>query len=629
MKRDKVTYHRGTPALWPGRTFDFSLDRSVEIDYLYRPVRKLWLEYNEDPVYFKIFPIADQAEALTSDDPLGLSNNHVYWAPSPWLFNFYPGMELKDAIDEAKWKWDLAWYAEDSNRQFLTFLRGFTLGYREEGVSDLKITVASPMALWDYYEEVDSIPMAGRIKFFPSERMQVGGTATVKYGIDKKEIRGRNEVLGFDINYDLWDKTNIFAEIAASRTHISQRNKDNRKGWGEDLRKWGEAGKAGIKSDMLFGENNRLKWDFTFSAMTEDFDPGLADYRDTRVDRDWGRHIWFDPLPGQDMAIRIGDSIDVNRFVFGLNANADILDNLFNLYFTFRNAHTWKDEKFVENILRLEGTCNPFKDLQLKALALHRAYPRTVGNCDPLIRDRYTDEFYRNFQVADGEKVELMTFSGGAKVDLIDNKVSIYGIFETTNDPQDFPRSVLSNVAYNTLFDTNSTLEEDYGVTLNKLIPQVYNQNIFDLPPYDFYNIWKAVVSVKPVDNFLLKYTHVTNGNPNYAPLFDNNHNHDSIELTFVPVNKLSITGGYSISRIIDLRRAIDTDGEDKNFNAHHNLYAQLDWDIKKDQRLTLQLGEAWIHEEDPGMFGTRWPSTRVSVLDTRKIFRLFFQGKF
>ena len=628
--KNKVTEHIGTPALWPARVFDFSRNRSVEIDYLFRGVRKLWVEYNEEPVYFKAFAMADQAEALTSDDPMKLSNNHVYWAPSPWLFYFDPGINLLIAQEQARWKWDLTWYAEDSNRHYLTFLRGFTVGYKKPDAVDINITVASPMNLWDYYEDVTSIPMAGRIKFYPAEGLEVGAVATVKYGIHKKKIKGRNEVIGFDLSYDLWDKTTLFGEIAGSRTHISEPNRDNRKGWGEDLRKWGEAGKAGVKSEAAFAGNNTLDWDFSFAAMTEEFDPGLADYKDTRVDRDWGRHIWFDPLSDEDKAIRIGDSIDINRYVFGANARANLLNNLLDFRFNFRNARTWDDNKFVENILRAEATFNPFKNIQLKGLALYRAYPNTTGNFDSFLRDRYTDGFLRNFNIEDGDNADLMTFSGGAKVDLLDGKISVYGIYEATNDPQDFPRSALSNVAYNTLLAANSTLAGDHGITVNRLITQAYNQNLFDLPPYDFYNIWKGVIAVRPLDNVMLKYTHVTNGNRNYAALFDNNHNHDAFEIAYTPVKNVSLRGGYSISRIINLRRAIDTAGADRQFTAHHNLYARLNWNLNESQKLTLQYGEAWIQDDDlTGVFGTRWPSTRTSVLDTRHIFRAFFQGEF
>jgi hypothetical protein len=322
------------------------------------------------------------------------------------------------------------------------------------------------------------------------------------------------------------------------------------------------------------------------------------------------------------MAIRIGDSLDVNRRVIGANARASLIDNMVDIYFNFRNARKAYDDKFIENITRVEATCNPTANFQLKGLALHRAYPRSLGNWDPFLKDRYTDEAYRNYHISDDQKTDLMTFSGGAKVDLFGKKLTLYGIYEATNDPQDFPRSIVNNTNYNTV-----VIEDD--ISYNRLITQVYRQDLFDLPPYGFYNIWKGVITLRPADNLAITFTHVTNGNRNYAALVDNNHNHDGIEIVYVPRKDVSLRLGYSISRIIDLNRAIDTRGGDRQFRPHHNVFAQANWNVRKDQLLTLQFGEAWIEQPEGGVFGTKWPSTRVSVLDTRPIFRAFYQGKF
>jgi len=617
--QDKVTHDlvqsRPMPAgLGQRIAYNLSLNRSVEIDHLFRPVRKLWVEYNEEPLYVKAFPMADQAEALTTDDPLKLSNNHVYWAPSPWLFRFNPGMSLLNAIDPAKWDWDLAWFAEDSNRNYLTFLRGVALEYKVKDIAEIKITGATPMSLWDYYEEVDSIPIAARAKFYPSNRITAGATYTSKYGIYKKRLRAVNQVMGMDAAYHIADETDIFGEYAVSYEGIEHPGISRQ-------RFYGLAWTAGMKSEVKLDERNKFDGDISFTWMGEDFRPGLSDYKDTRVDREWGRHIWFDPLSPDDQHIRIGNSIDVNRYVLGLNAHADISDKLFDFYFNFRNAHESVNGKFIESILRLEAICNPYPNLQIKGLGLYRVHPLSVGGLDPLIRSRYTDDRILNAVIPDGKNADVATISGGAKLDLLDGKVSVYGIYEATNDPQDFPRGILNDLTREVIGESD--------IRFDRLVPFLYSQYLFDFPPYRFYSIAKAVLTVKPVDNLSVKYTHVTNGNRNYAALFDNNHNHDSIELTYDIAKDMDFHWGYSLSRVLDIPRANNTEGYDMQFRPHHNIFAQLNWKLKNDQKLTFMFGEAWIQNENPGVFSTRWPSTRVSVLDTRRIFRMFFQGKF
>lgn len=615
VKGNKVDYQRASPSLWSAPAFDFSKNNSAEIEYLFRPVRKLWVEYQEEPVYLKVFPIADQAEALSSDDPLRLSNNHVYWAPSPWLFSFDPGMALTTAQQEAKWNWDLVWFAEDSNRQFLTFLRGLTFAYEHGDMASFRMTAATPMSLWDYYQEGTSFPMAFRTKITPSDKLQVGSTYTLKLGVHKHDIRGINQALGFDVDYNLWDLAELFGEYAASYNYL--RHPDDSK-----QINLGQAYKTGIKSSFDLRGGNRFNWDVSLALMSKDFRPGLADYKDTRVDRDWGRHIWFDPITPEDQGIRIGDSIDINRYVIGMNARSILFNNLVDFYFNFRNAHNSYDDKFIENIIRLEAVLNPMADVQLKGLALHRRYPDSIGDYDQFLRDRYTDELLRNYRVDDGYEVELVTLSGGAKVDFFDKRLSVYGIYEATNDPQDFPRSALNSIAFNTV-----VIEDN--IRFNRLITQVYDQDFFDLPPYGFYNIWKGVVMVRPLDNFSVRYTHVTNGNRNYAALIDDNHNHDAIEVGYAPVKNITTQFGYSVSRIINLNRAIDANSRAKDFEQHHNIYAQLNWDFKKDHRLTVQFGEAWLQQQPGSLFGPKWISTSPAVLDTVEIVRIFYQGKF
>ena len=608
---------QGSGGVFTATEFTLSADRSADLDFIFRPVRKAWVEYTEDPLYIKVFPISDQSEALSSDDPLKLSNNHVYWAPSPWLFSFDPGQVFTDgSVDLAKWNWDLAWYAEDSNRQYLTFLRGATIGYDAGDVATVDFTIASPLELWGYYNEFDSLPMAGRLKLNPNGDLVVGSTYTSKFGIHDSGVKASDQTLGVDATYSIGERTDIFAEYAASRTEMVEADARHK-------RDTGYAVKTGLKSRLDFDDSNKLGWDLSFTYMSEDFSTALADYKDTRIDRDWGRHIWFDQLSLEDRDIKIGDSVDINRYVIGMNARARLMDNFFDIYFNFRNAHKANSSKFVENILRLETTCNPLSNVQLKGLALHRMYHDSVGGLDPFIFDRYTDEPYTNSFITDGMETDLMTFSGGAKVDFLEGKLSVYGIYEATNDPQEFPRDELNN------YIDNGTLSGDDDILVNTLVPNLYSQDLFDLPPYDFYNIWKGVVAVRPVENVSLKFTHVTNGNRNYAALFDNNHNHDSVELYYSPKKDMRFNIGYSISRVIDLKRALDTNGAEREFKPYHNVFAQFDWKFKKNQRITFLYGEAWIQEEDPGMFGTRWPSTRVSALETRHIVRVFYQGKF
>jgi hypothetical protein len=627
------------PALWGSPAFTLSPNNSTEIDYKLMPVRKLWVTYDQEPLYIKIFPIADQAEALTSDDPMQLSNNHPYWAPSPWLYNYVHGIQFTNgSVFQSRWDNTLPAYAQDSSRNFLTFLRGVTISYKKSDLADFTTTIAAPMSLWDDFDYVDSVPIAARLRVHPNDDVLMGVTVTDKMGIFKNAVKANNIVGAVDGTYRLFGETFAFGELAGSYADYSYAN-DMRQGFN------GIAYKAGMRSTNDLAHGNKFIWDASFTSMSKQFQPGLSDYRDTRVDRDWGRHILFDPFSEDDWNDRIGDSVDVNRLVIGGNCRIILFDSLFDIFVNVRNAHEEQTGKFIENIIRVEPTFNPHKRVQIKGLYLQRNYPNAQGDMDPILKERFTDLPWMNYGVTDGSKTAIYTYSGGAKVDIIPNKLAVYGIYEATNDPQDFPRGICNNVAFNTTVPADDTDDwlSNSNLMFDRLISQVYSQQIFGAQPaYDFYSIWKAKIGYSPIKNLRITYTHVTNQNKNYAALLDDNHDHDSVDVAYKPFDRVMLRAGWSVSRIIDIRRALDnvmssppSSYYDRAWEAHHNIYAQMEYDVnkKKAQKLIVQFGEYGLLSGDMGLFGgsveRRYVSSKAAVYDTRAIVRLFYMGKF
>ncbi len=124
---------------------------SKKIDMNFIPVREFWFDFKDEEHLLRIFPIAYQDQALTTDDPLRLSNNHTWWEESPWLADWRQGNLNIGAtpVDFRKGAWDdsLAFFTRDSDGLRLTALRGAAFSY--DGVDmKLKSTVASPKNLW-------------------------------------------------------------------------------------------------------------------------------------------------------------------------------------------------------------------------------------------------------------------------------------------------------------------------------------------------------------------------------------------------------------------------------------------------------------------------------------------------
>src|SRR3989338_4957013 len=155
----------------------------LDIDYEFRPIRKLWMDYNEVQWHLRVFALADQNQALTTDDPLELSNHKDYWQQSPWLYQYKPIQFFTDrSIRRGHYDDSLSFLARDSEGNRLVLLRGASLE-ANLGKTYIASTVAAPFTPWDEeFFSADNVPGAVRIKHKISEKMMVGGTYTFRTG---------------------------------------------------------------------------------------------------------------------------------------------------------------------------------------------------------------------------------------------------------------------------------------------------------------------------------------------------------------------------------------------------------------------------------------------------------------
>ncbi|MBI4352516.1 MAG: hypothetical protein HY593_01190, partial [Candidatus Omnitrophica bacterium] len=121
-----------------------------EVDFEFRPIRKLWVDAKKEENWrLRVFALADENQALTTDDPLELSNHKQYWQQSPWLHQYKPIQFFTDrSIKRGYYSDALSFLARDSQGNRLVLLRGASF----EGNFDktyLVSTVAAPFTPWD------------------------------------------------------------------------------------------------------------------------------------------------------------------------------------------------------------------------------------------------------------------------------------------------------------------------------------------------------------------------------------------------------------------------------------------------------------------------------------------------
>ena len=82
----------------------------MKVDYTFQPLRELWFDFKPgDNSKIRIFPMAYQDQALTTDEPLRLSNNRSWWEESPWIDDWRPGQlnsGVPAPVDFTKGWWD-------------------------------------------------------------------------------------------------------------------------------------------------------------------------------------------------------------------------------------------------------------------------------------------------------------------------------------------------------------------------------------------------------------------------------------------------------------------------------------------------------------------------------------------
>ncbi len=586
---------------------------SQDIDYMYRPFREVVLQYASEELDFQLFPIAYEDKAYTSDDPLILSNNHYWWEESAWLDYYSPSVQYTRTnfpIERGRWMKRFSFVSKDSNFQRLTFLRGFSFNFYPDSRSSFDFVLVSPLSLWDDYRTANSVEGALRFKYSPTEKLTLGFLNTNKLGLNSGSLEARNHVWGIDFRYKFDEDTQWFGEFATSFTSFEEADD-------YDYDYQGYAYMQGLSFK---------KAKFYWAYLDDKFYPGLTSYRYTRQDLFFSRHIHFFDLYPDDEAFRIGNSIDVGRQVVGLRYEDNFLNRRLHLLFDLRNVH--KDSgKYIETISRLETTAEINPRLTMKTLFWYKDLPKTHAGLDPLINTKNVyyltdyfsdcDEPVRNPEVVDGKDPSIGHFSLGFKYEPFE-WLSFIPIYERTNDPGDFPRSLLSTSWYEDVFTE--------GRWYDRMVPTLYDQGFFDLPPYDYYSIVKLKTVIRPYQNLdiILSFTKNTN---KYDAGLDDNINHAGLELEYRPSKKWTLWFKYMYTRMIDIYAQIknkDAGIGGVECDGHHNFFAGLRFNIDKDEFLDILFGE-FAGYDDLYHWG-RWS---LSSLDTQHLIRIFYKRKF
>jgi|GEM_PF-283664 len=620
----------------------------MDIDYKFQPVRELWFDYRQDDNLFRIFPLATQDQAYTSNDPLVLSNHANYWQASPWLRNWQPGQYNSEPNDFTQGRWDksLSSLARDSDGAFLTGLRGFSIKTRVLEDTQFDSTTAVPLGYWDDYSDYDSLSSATRLRHRFSDWFAMGGLYTLHMGFNPDqdhETDAINQVGAVDADYQIFEGTKAQVEVASSYSRYDLTN-DTYK-----TEKRGSAYYAALINrypaenilDNSFDSIRRGKEeDFLsktrlfFCHMDTNFDPTLSDYHQTRRDAFWSRHLTFrTPFdyyysgmygPAQSMnditPFAIGDGIDIGRDTIGLRSEIEWGEKSGNI-FDIRDARTVHG-KHIETVTRDALTLELTDKLTGKALGIYQAMPKTEAGVDPFIYDSYTGEYvldYSSDPIDANKDPSLKTGSLGLEYELTD-WATLNGVWEHTNDYtlayDNFPRGIFNSSQPGSLYTID-------GLSYRRDTSFLYDQQLFPQAPYPFYDIFKAGVLLKPCDK-LQMYFDWTRNEFSSAGQVSDSMNHVGTEIAYLPFSKLGFYVKYTYSRWKDLQQL---QAGNSKVSGHHNIFAEMRYFPTKDDEFVLQYGVGGF---TPIGYVTTDPfGGSLLTIDTQHIFRIYYRRRF
>jgi hypothetical protein len=627
---------------------------AAEIEFGFQPLRELWLDYEQqDVLKFRLYPVAYENQAITSDDPLVLSNNHIWWEDSPWIRGWKHG-RLNSGVaspDFSKGYWDNTWsfFTRDSEGRRLTALRGFSFQFNPQETTSISTSIATPKNLWQDYSEMDNILSAMRIKQDITDNLEAGLTTTSRLGYnvdDSNRLDARNFMLGGDLGYEVIDGIKLNFELAGSQSKYDMtdaRFETKTRGNAYYLGLVGrypltsimhtEYGFAGIQPEKEESAFTKLR--IFASRMDDSFDPSLSSYVETRDDESWSRHLHFnrpfkDYYQGEGQTLtwddikgyRIGNGMDIGRSTIGMRAESTLgvnaVDNLFDL----RNVHA-NDGKFIENVAREELTWDMNDRLTSKLLGIYHRLPKTKGGIDPYIFDTRSRRYFINDQIEDGEDPSVSTGSLGLEYKFFE-WLALNGIWEYTNDIafnyENFPRGILNSGDQSFVYYENGNRYRD-------VFNFLYGQEFFPQPPYPYYNIFKTGLRVKPAED-LEVYLDYTRNPYKKAGQVDDNMNHLGMQIAYTPIPKLSFFLRYNYSRWQDLDMLIQ--GITKVY-GHHNIFGELTYRRSEEEDFTLQYGESSRDPYMGGVLDIGWDPYGGSLrtIDTQHILRLYYRRKF
>ncbi len=597
----------------------------LPLDFEFRPVRKLWLDYTEDQWHARVFALADERQALTTDDPLGLSNHKDYWQQSPWLYQYVPIQYFADgSVKRGYYSDALSFLARDSEGNRLVLLRGASLKATWDKTY-FAGTVAAPFTPWDEdFFQANNVPGAFRLKHQTTDKLMIGGTYTFRTGLIDSSVADFNQAMGVDAKYDLGEHTDVTGEIAGSHRERDLLTNESVKSSEE-----GYAYKAAVDSSFDHSDlDGHTDLHLSYTQMDQLFDANLSKYTNTRDDHFWGNHLTFQEYSPDLEHFRIGDGVDRNRMVVRARWKEKLFQERFQNLIDVRNVHKTNNTAYLETVFHEEATYKFTPKLTGKAMFRWQGMPETTQGIDPYIANFSFIGFedlaslrLQNVDVPANADADRFTYAGALQY-AFNEQWTAEGFYEYTNDVPDFPRGIL-NGAFR---DANDRID---GLLVDHVTTFLYGQRALGgIPPYDYFSIFRERLVWQPEK--WLKFTlHAAQNGYDAAAGIDDNVNHEGLSVQFDFSERLSFFADFTHSRVLDVPQLIATNYTVSEMRDHYNFYGSFDYRISASTVFRGEYGVFGMGSNTPQVTPYSVTGFSLPAIDTEHLFRVSLTGDF
>jgi hypothetical protein len=322
-----------------------------DIDYEFRPMRKLWVDHEGDIWHLRVFALADHNQAMVTDDPLTLSGLKDYWQHSAWVNEWKPIQIFTNNTDgrsirRGYYDVDEAFAARHSDGQYLTLLRG-TAFEADFGRTYVGAMIASKFGMWDDYTELNNVPGVVRLKHQVTPQWMVGGLYGYRVGMIDREPDAYNQVISVDTRYQFNETDYAYAQAAGSRNEIDRLSSF-------DSAHEGQSYRVGWVKNVVSDGGATTKFHADAAWMDTTFQPTLSRYGDLKHDEFWGKHITFTEFSHDLEPFKIGTGLDRGTYVGRLTIRSEVpqwgVENLFDA----RHVRQTDSNSFIEHVMRDE-----------------------------------------------------------------------------------------------------------------------------------------------------------------------------------------------------------------------------------------------------------------------------------